>query len=72
MAAIGRELGLAQTLSINRLVTKLQEIHGVEEKSKVEVIAEAVTADIGLDEAPAIEISSDQVLTEEAPSADNS
>ncbi len=32
MAAIARELGLAQTLSISRVVTKLQEIHNSEEK----------------------------------------
>jgi hypothetical protein len=32
MTAIGKELGLAQSLSISRLVTKLQEIHDSEQK----------------------------------------
>lgn len=32
MAAIARELGLAQTLSISKVVVKLQEIHKSEEK----------------------------------------
>ncbi|AFY73628.1 hypothetical protein Syn7502_01566 [Synechococcus sp. PCC 7502] len=32
MAAIARELGLAQTLSISKLVTKLQEIKDSKEK----------------------------------------
>lgn len=32
MTAIGKELGLAQSLSISRLVVKLQEIHNSEQK----------------------------------------
>ena len=32
MTAIGKELGLAQSLSISRLVIKLQEIHDSEKK----------------------------------------
>jgi hypothetical protein len=77
MAAIGRELGLAQTLSISRLVTKLQEIHGVEEKSEFEAIAESVTDDIALNEAPTTETQieqtpDDEILAIESPSIANS
>jgi len=32
MTAIGKELGLAQSLSISRLVLKLKEIHDSEQK----------------------------------------
>ena len=49
MAAIAQELGLAQSLSISRLVVKLKEIHDSEQSGQkvalAETLPEALTAE---------------------------
>jgi hypothetical protein len=43
MTAIGKELGLAQSLSISRLVIKLQEIHDSEKSGQKVALTETLT-----------------------------
>ncbi len=68
MIAISKEIGLAQTLSISRIITKLQEIHKSESKpvlessTKPELEAELSIAEESMIEAPNSENSSTENL----------
>lgn len=59
MKAIAKEIGLAQTLSVSRIITKLQEIH----KSESTVLEAALPTEKSLaEETPMAEIT--ETLTE--------